>query len=199
MPRLDKALAFAADGNTLEVSGDPAPAIVFEATPTPVIHFQAEEPKTVPPENDKTPTAEELADRAKKLQDQETAFAARQDEARKASNGAIVDGLVSAGKVLPATADRLKTVFNALADEPLEFAAGEAKKSPAAELAALLGGAIKLVPVDEGKTSPGGTFDAKDVAADPDKITAAAKALQKDNPSLSFEAAVERVSTQQEG
>jgi len=197
MPRLDKALSFSADGDTLEISGDPADAVIFEAAPTPVHTIQEapKEPQKMDPTAEQIAEDKRLKEEATRLENERTAFAAERAEARKAGNKAIVDGLVASGKVLPAQADRLATVFNALDAEPLEFAAGEAKKSPAAELAELLGGAIKLVPVDEGRRTPGTQFNADEVKNDPNAITREARKLMEADKSLSFEAAVEQVTT----
>lgn len=198
MAPLKKALAFDADGH-LEATEAPADAWIEPADPTPVISFRAkEEPRTVERTPEQIAEDERLAAERTRLEEAQNAFNARVEEARKASNASLVDGLVASGKVLPKDAPRLKLVFNAIADEPLEFAAGEDKKSPAAELAAILGGAVKLVPVDEDRKSPSQQFTATDLKSDPDKIGAAARKLVEAEPGLTFEAAVERVS-QQEG
>lgn len=147
-------------------------------------------------------TQEQIDADAERLRTDRLAFEAEQRTARETANASIVDTLVAGGKLLPKDADRAKLIFNALDPAPLEFAAGEAKRSPAAELAALLGGAVKLVPVDDGRRSPVLKF-AADKDGDPDtasgKITAAARALMKEDESLTFEAAVERVTAEQEG
>jgi hypothetical protein len=124
MAPLTKALAFSAD-DKLEAIGDPAEAIVFEATPTPVISFRAEQESTVT--DKKEPTAAELAERESRLREQETQFAARQREAASTANAGIVDALVAGGKLLPKDRDRTLFVFNALAGtdhegKALEFA-----------------------------------------------------------------------------
>lgn len=188
MARLDtSALAFSADGETLEVDGDPAEAVLFEPTPTPIFTAHDDKEPAIMPD---VKTAEQIeADRVQLANDR-AAFAAEVKTNRETANATIVDGLVAAGKVLPANADDLKTVFNALDPAPLEFSAKDGAKSPAAALASILSTGVKLVPVDEDRRSPTGEFTATDTK-DAKSITAAAKALQAKDASLSFEAAVE--------
>lgn len=200
MPRLDKALAFAADGETIETTGAPAEAVLYEPEPTPV-RTVSEKPKEF---QAMEKTAEQLAQEAAALETSRTEFAAERKAAYEADNEARVDALIAGGKLLPADRDRTLLVFNALESAPLEFEAGKAKRSPAAELAAILGGAVKLVPVGEGRQSPANQFQAGgDKAADPQaearRLTARAKELQKADSSLSFEAAIEAAQAEQEG
>jgi hypothetical protein len=201
MPRLDKALAFSADDDNIETIGDPAPAVIEDAPPTPVLHFQSRQEPTPMAE----PTAEEIAESRRKLEADQLAFAASQRTARETANASTVDALVAGGKLLPAHRDRTLFVFNALGstdheDKALEFDAGDGKKlSPASALADLLGGAVKLVPVNEGRRAPSTEFNADEVKGDDKKITAAARKLMESDKTLTFEAAVEAVTEQQEG
>jgi hypothetical protein len=201
MPRLDKALAFSAEDDNIETTGDPAPAVIEDAAPTPVIHFQAPQE----PDPMAEPTAEEIAESRRQLEADQLAFAARQRETRATANAGIVDSLVAAGKVLPKDKDRVLFVFNALGDKDhedkaFEFDAGDGKKqSPAAALAEIFGGAVKLVPVDTNRQSPRSEFSSGGDLDTSSKITAAARTLMETDKSLTFEAAVERVTEQEEG
>lgn len=196
LKNLKAALSFSADGETLEIDGAPAPAIIFEAEPTPVFSVQPEEHNVDPAEQ----AAADLKAREDKLAADQLAFAATVTATRATANAAIVDGLVAGGKLLPKDADRAKLIFGALDAEPLEFEAGKEKRSASAELASLLSGGVKLAPVDEKRTSPAGEFSASDVdASDPKAIDSAARKLMADDSGLTFEAAVERVTAKQEG
>lgn len=194
LKNIKKALAFSAE-DELEVDGDPAPAVVFEAARNPTPTFTVTEESTVTTEK----TADELKAERETLDRERREFEAERETARKGANKSLVDGLVAAGRVLPADADRLATVFNALAPEPLEFEAGKEKRSPAAELADILSNGVKLVDTTGKRQSPNGSpeFSAED-KEDPKKIESAARALMKDDSSLTFEAAVARVTGQDE-
>jgi hypothetical protein len=193
LTNLKKALAFSAEDD-LEVDGDPAPAIILEQRREPTPTFSVHEESTVDPNQ---PTAEQLAERERKLKTDETAFAARVEEQRKTGNKTLVDGLVTAGRVTPAEADKLAHIFNALDAEPLEFEAGKEKRPAAAELAAIFAARDPVVDTSGERKTPLGSpeFSAED-AKDPAKISAAARALMKDNEDLTFEAAVAQVTGQ---
>ncbi len=191
MTKLSKALSFAADGETLEIDGDPAAALLFEPKPTEI--FTAHDDKEPVNMDPATKTEADLQADRDALAADRLAFAAEQRTARESSNATLVDGLVASGKLLPANAEDMKTVFNAIDPAPLEFSAKDGAKSPVAALAAILSTGVKLVPVDEGRQSPTGEFNADDKPKDADAITAAARAAITANPSLSFEAAVELV------
>jgi hypothetical protein len=194
LTNIKKALTFNADDDTFDVDGAPAPAVLFEAAVEPTPTFTVTEESNVA--DDKT--AEDLRKEREALDRERAEFAAERDSARKAGNKALVDGLVTAGKVLPANADKLALIFDALDAEPLEFEAGKDKRPAASELAALLGEGPRLVDVDGKPLSPSKEFDAKgDKPKTAGEITAAANALVKDEPGLTFEAAVERVTGQQ--
>jgi hypothetical protein len=194
LSNIKKALAFSAE-DELEVDGDPAPAVVFEAKRNPTPTFNVTEESTVANE----PTAEQIAADRAKLDEDRATFEAEREEARKSGNKALVDGLVAAGKVLPKDADRLGTIFNALDAEPLEFEAGKEKRSAAAELAAILADGVALVDTSGNRHSPDKQFEATDDASkDARVIDSKARELMEKDKSLTFEAAVARVSGQQE-
>lgn len=204
MAPLAKSLAFSADGDDLaglEVTGDPADAVVYAGAPTPVhTIFEAKEPPMSTP-TEKTP--EELAFEARETQiaEREAAAAKRIKTAFDASNSREVDALVAAGKVLPAEADALKTVFSAFDAEgdDLTFGAGDkaTKASAASALFAFMAGLPKRVPLGE-QHSPGTEFSAdgdKPVYKSGAEFTAAAEKLAKDK-GLTFEAASEELAEQ---
>lgn len=141
-------------------------------------------------------TPEQLAEREAALTRRETEFAASVKAGREATNAGLVNMLVASGRLLPADAPAATLIFNALDDEPLEFTAGEAKRSASSELAALLGKGAKLAPVNETRTSPTGEFTATD-ANDAKAIERGARKLMATDANLSFEAAVEAVTAQQ--
>jgi hypothetical protein len=201
MGSLQKALAFAADGETLIVEGDPAAAWVEEPVvePTPVI-FTA--PEAQPEPHVMEFTAEQIAENtrlkaeADKLKADRLAFEAEQTTAFAAGNASIVSGLVAAGKVLPNEADKLKLVFNAFGRDPIEFSATD-KATPASALAAFLDTALpKRLPIGD-RTSPSVEFTAPEAGSDwkaqADQIEAKARAKMATRPSLDFAAAVEEV------
>jgi hypothetical protein len=193
LSNIKKALAFSAE-DELEVDGDPAPAVVFDAArePTPTLTIQ-EESKVA-----EEKTAEQLAADRKALDDERAAFEAERENVRKGANKSLVDSLVTAGKVLPADADKLATIFNALDAEPLEFEAGKEKRSASAELADLLRNGVTLVDTTGKRESPTGapTF-AAEVKADPKKIENEARKLMESDKTLTFEAAVAQVTGQE--
>lgn len=199
--KLVKGLAF--EGDELQVTGDPADAVMFEAgepTEPTAVH-------RVPPKGEKkefetvadqeTPEAKALREGNEKLAADKLQFEADQKAVRDAANDAAIDGLVAKGKVLPAEAAGLKLIFGAIAPAPLEFEAGKPKLSPTAQLAAFLDTAItvKRAPVDSGRVSPETKFEATDTKS-AEEIEGAARELMKTRPGLSFEAAVSEVSGQ---
>jgi hypothetical protein len=196
LSNIKKALAFSADDeDLLEVDGDPAPAVMFESPrePTPVFSVSDKEP---PVTEATEKTADQLEADRKALDKDRLAFEAERTKAREDANAATVDSLVAAGKVLPANADSLKLVFNALSPEPIEFEAGKDKRGAASELAAILNAGPKVVDTDGKPLSPTDTFTAKaEDKDDPAKIEAAARKLMENDKSLTFEAAVEQVTT----
>lgn len=194
MGSLQKALAFDAAADIVTVEGDPADAIVFAGAPTPV-HFQFSTPEPIIMEKTPEQIAEDkrIADAAAALDKREQEFAARVKTQFEAGNASIVDGLVTAGKVLPAEADKLKTVFNALTSDVLEFSADD-KGTAAAALGTFLATALPArTPLGKAPLAPTGEF-AADQNDDPRSLTVKARELMEKDKSLTFEAAVEKVS-----
>jgi len=206
MPSLAKAFAFAAEdeaGDNLLVEAAPAPAWIEEPTPTAII-FTAKEPTMSLPDPNapKTKTADELAFEAR-----QDAFNKRVRAQFEAANNAAVDQLVRETKVLPAEADALKLAFNALDPEAeeLTFGAGdkETKATAVSHILSFMATALgKRVPTGE-RQSPALRFNADPenkpsnmttANSDAADLTTKANELVKANPSLSFEAAIERVS-----
>jgi len=200
MGSLQKALAFAADGETLIVDGPPAAAWVEDPTSTDIIFTAPEakpEPKAMEFTAEQKAENERLKAEADRLKADRLAFEAEQTTAFESGNASLVAGLVTAGKVLPAEADKLKMVFNALGRDTLEFSATD-KSTPAAALASFLGEALtKRVPIND-KLSPPTEFSAKDAPAGNWQSQAAdidgkARQRMKEKPSLDFVAAVEEI------
>lgn len=201
MSNLATAFSFNAE-DELIVEGEPAPAILYRAAPTEVFTVQ-EEPLTM----DETPEQKaareqreaEITAREEKLEADEAAFNARAETSRKAANKSRVAALVDAGRVLPADRDALETVFNALDDGELEFASDD-KGFAADKLASIIGKGPKLVDTSGEPISPQGdkTF-AAGKGASASEISAKARQLMSEDKSLSFEAAVEKVTEGQEG
>lgn len=202
MGTLQKALAFNAAGE-IEVSADPADAVVYAGKPTPV-HFIADpvqEQKPVEFTAEQKAENDRLAALAAAQTQRETEFAAREAKfaadmkaQRETSNAALVDGLVADAKVLPAEAPALKLVFNALGGDVLEFSA-EDKTTPAAKLATFLSTALpKRVPVGNQPLSPSNKFSATDIT-DPNQFNARVDALAKEE-GISISEATARLAAQ---
>jgi len=200
MGSLQKALAFDADGGLVS-EGDPADAVIFAPKPTEQhIIFESKEPDvdiTDPNHPDN------VAKRVEAQNKREQEFAARVKRQFDASNGASIDALVAAGKVLPGEVEGLKLAFGAFdaeADE-LTFGAGDktTTSSAASHLLAFMAAALpKRVPVDEGRTSPATEFGAKDAPtgdhhAQARALDQRARKLMEERPGLTFEAAIEEI------
>jgi len=205
MQPLRKALAFDADGGLI-AEEEPADAVIYAPPPTLTVYdfSTGETPKMA----DRTP--EEIAAEEKRLKDiadreaaqdrREQEFAARETRQFEAGNTTLIDGLVASGQVLPAEVGTLRTVFNALDREELEFGAADKsdKATASAKLAGFLATALgKRVPVDTGRVSPSAEFDAKD-ATSADDVEGRARALMEKRPGLTFEAAVGEVTGEAE-
>ncbi len=195
MASLQKALTFDAAEDTVVVDGDPADAIVFAGVPTPVhFEFSTQERNTVA---ELTPEQQAEQDRIAAadadLKRREGEFAARIRSQFEAGNASAVDALVREGKVLPAEADKLKTVFNALSADELTFSADD-KGTASGALASFLSTALpKRVKVEGERTSPTTEFNA-DENDDATTLDAKARKLMAEKPGLTFEAAIEKVS-----
>ena len=138
-----------------------------------------------------------LAEERRQFEADKLAFAASVTSQFEASNSSIVDSLVAAGKVLPAEAPTLKLAFNALGRDELEFGAADKsdKATAATKLAGFLANALpKRIPVDSGRTSPTGEFEAVEYKT-PAAFNAAAEKLAEDE-GLTFAAAAEKLADQ---
>jgi hypothetical protein len=175
-------LRFSADDSALEADEPPSDALVFmaEEKPTGVQNITETPPEPADKEPE-MPTPEELKARedaaaeqerknkeeSDRLANERNEFAAERTRIREAGTTAIVDGLVGAGKVLPAEKDDLATVLNALPVQALKFSAGE--KDPREALVAILDQLPKRAPVgDPPKSAEGdktfGTDGGKEAA-----------------------------------
>lgn len=206
MTPLADAFSFSAEGD-LVIEGDPAEAIIFTAPATPVITLQEERPAMTDEEKRALEAREAQAaadakaneDERNRLAAERAEFAAKAETSRKSANKVRVNGLVTAGKVLPADAPSLEMVFNALDDGELEFAADD-KGSAADKLVAILSkGAVG--PKRE-RTSPTGektlNFEATgDLARDAKSAETAARELMKEDSTLTFSAALARATGQE--
>lgn len=194
MEPLAKAFSFAADG-VLVVDGPPAEAVIYAGAPTPTITiFASKEPAMELPKTAEQIAAETAfaAERAQLEADRAT-FAAQVKATTESGNAALVDGLVASGKVLPAEADALKLVFNALGNDELTFAA-DRKGAASIELARFLGNALpKRVAIDEGRISPTDQFSADNKGKTAEELTAKANAMIEKNPGMTFAAAMEKI------
>jgi hypothetical protein len=188
MPPLAQAFAFSAD-DVMSVTGDPAPAIVFEAAPTPVITV-SEPPAAAPAapvENNTVATEAEIAQREAAIAERERiaaereqTFAAEQRTARETANAAQVDALVAATKVLPADRDNLVAAFNAVADaDVIAFASDDKlpKATPAAIIASIMAKGGNVTPAAPAGSSadalsPSFSADGNTAVADLDKVRA---------------------------
>lgn len=194
-------LKFSADEAAIETPTAPDTAVVFALEPTPTVTVTSKGAPKVADEN--TFTAEErdalIAERdaAKARADQ---LAADQQTAREAANVAFCADMVTAGKLVPAAKDDLAKVLNAIAPEPLQFAA-DRTEAPADVLKRLLASAKPMIAF-------GTLVDPKDDAkkATVDKTTgegldAAALAFQAEEKAkgreVTFTAALEHVAAEQ--
>lgn len=142
----------------------------------------------------------------------EAALAAREAdlEAREAhiahsDHVSFAEGLVQAGKLLPASKDGLVAILDALPGHAsVSFAEGEEKVSPGAALRKLLEeqpqvvsyGALDLPEGPDGRSAKGAAFAADGKAVDPTLLALHEKALahQRLHPGITYEAAVAAVS-----
>jgi hypothetical protein len=189
-------LKFSDDGLGLEFSVDPAPAEVLaqEPAPTPVVIVTdpapQQEPKNMPLSEAEIAALQEKAARADTAEAEATRlreaeekrvrdFAAAEETRRRTEDEAAVAQLVTDGKVLPAEADDVKTLFAALPTESLTFSTGAAE--PRAALKTFLTGLPKRAPgAGKDPISPTGAtdFSATDAAAAAEKARKDAEARQ---------------------
>jgi hypothetical protein len=184
----DTSLAFAADGVTLEISGDPMDAVVFDAAPepatgvvvvtdTPPAATPAPTPAAPAATEETTMTPEQIAAKEAELKAREEAAEAREKQfaadakaARESANASTVEALITSGKVLPADKADLVAAFNAVdGGEVIAFAADATKKaSPVAIIAGILAKGGKVTPAGEGQQSS--TEDNAEFSADSGKV-----------------------------
>jgi len=201
LSQVAKGLAFSADGETVDVLGPPADAVVY-APPATTVFTVHDDPKEPTP-MERTP--EQIAadeQRAREFTAREDAIAAREEAAAKrirsqfeASNSAAIDGLVREGKILPAEVADLKTAFNALDPEAEELTFGAGDKAvtstAASRILTFMASALsKRVPLGE-RDSPAGEPGEREFAS-PAEFRAAAHAMAKDE-GITFEAATEKL------
>lgn len=190
--------SFAADGETIEVGGAPADAVVFDAEPEPatgVVTITEPAPAPAAPtpspapaatqETDMTPeeikaAQDKLAADQKAHDDRVAQFAADQKTAREGANTATVAALVRDGKVLPADQADLVAAFNAVDDgEVIAFAsdANKAKASPVSIIAGIIAKGGKVTPAGDPSLSP--TDDNTEFSADGARVTELEKVRQE--------------------
>lgn len=184
MKPLAESFAFAAD-DSLEITGDPAEAVVFDAAPTPVLTVTDDNQAGAAPAATQEPsvaTEKEIKDREdaiaareKAAEDREKEFAAKAEEARNAANLSTVERLVADSKVLPADKDDLVAAFNAVdGGELIAFASDDkkAKASPVSIIAGIMAKAGNVVPTGEDPVSPQFTADGEGKPGELEKVRA---------------------------
>jgi hypothetical protein len=186
------ALKFSADDTLLESDEPPADAVIFAVDDRPTGVQRITEPAPEKEFSAVPMSSEEIAAKEKELQDRQDAmdrrdreFAAAETTRRQGENKAAIDKAVADGKVLPAEAEDLAAIFNALPVQALTFAVGGAQE-PRQRLASFLEALPPRTPGDEsGKPplSPGA--DGKEFSATPEAKAAADGALAAANKGLS--------------
>ena len=172
----------------------------MEADPAPNPGFTAPPQKEDPPVSDPDPAfAEREADVARR----EAAVRAREREIAHADNASFAEGLVTEGKLLPASKDRVVALLDALpGDESVSFADG-AKATPGATLREILSAQPKAVsfgqldlPKDAATEAETASFAADGKEVDPAGLETHRKALdyQRAHPGTDYIAAVKAVS-----
>ena len=169
-----------------------APAIADPIPP------KKEEPAVTQPDPSFAAREAELATR-------EAEIAAREARISHSDHVSFAEGLVQAGKLLPASKDGLVAILDALPGHAsVEFAAGEEKVSPGAALRKLLEeqpqvvsyGAMDLGEGPGAGSGGGAAFAADGRAVDPTLLALHQKALeyQRLHPGATYDAAVAAVS-----
>lgn len=144
-----------------------------------------------------------FAAREADLTEREKRIAEREAAQVHTDNVAFAEKLVADGKLLPASRDKVVAILDALpTQETVSFAAGEAKRAPAAALREVLEAQPKIVsfgaldlPAGEGAGKPA-SFAADGRAVDADGLATHQKALeyQRHHPGTEYMDAVRAVS-----
>lgn len=170
--------------------------------------------QTMPPEPETEPEPKEepavtkqpdpaFAAREAEIAEREKAIAAREKAAAHADNAAFAERLVTEGKLLPVSKDKVVAILDALPGEAtVAFAEGAAKVAPAAALREVLEAQPKVVSfgaLDLGADPAGGKpaeFAADGKAVDTAELALHHKALdyQRAHPGTDYMAAVRAVS-----
>ena len=174
----------------------PAAPSFAETQSTPIITTPREEP----PVTDRNDPA--FAERDAALTAREKALADRERAAIHAENLSFAEGLVAAGKLIPASRDKVVAILDALpAAAAVSFSEGSAALTPAAALREVLEAQPKIVSfggMDLGEDPAAGgaaSFAADGKAVDPEGLARHNKALayQRAHPGTDYIAAVHAV------
>ncbi|TCM84791.1 hypothetical protein [Rhodovulum steppense] len=178
------------------ISADPGDKPVVAAPDTPA----------VPPDQKKEPAVSQqpdpaFAEREATLTAREEQLKARERDLAHADNVAFAEGLVTEGRLLPASKDKVVAILDALpAETSVSFAAGEAI-TPAAAIRQVLAEQPKVVSfgaldLPEAGQSDGASFAADGKPVDPAGLELHHKALtfQRANPGTAYMDAVRAVS-----
>ncbi|ARE40903.1 Phage protein [Rhodovulum sp. P5] len=178
----------------LEDADDPKPRFAAPATP------ESKEPKVTKP--DPAPDAAD-ATRTADLDAREAELAAREAAAAHAEHAAFAEGLVTEGRLLPASKDQVTALLDALPGEAtVAFAEGGEKIAPGAALRQLLAAQPKIVAFgehdlgDDPEAGAAAAFaaDGKPVDRAALDLHARAMAWQKEHPGTDYISAVKAVS-----
>lgn len=169
---------------------DTPPRTIFSAPPSPA-----------PKEPSVTKIDPAFATREANVTAREEALTKREREIARADNVAFAEGLVTEGRLLPASKDKVVAILDALpAEASVSFAEGEAKISPVAAIRAVLAEQPKVVsfgaldlPADANGDAASFAADGKQV--DGDQLARHEKALgyQRQHPGTSYLDAVRAV------
>lgn len=174
----------------------------------PAVGFTAPADPPAPSPTEKEPAVTQpdpaFAAREAEVAAREAALAEREAALRHADHASFAERLVTEGRLLPASRDRVVAILDALPlEESVSFAAGEAAISPAAAIRAVLEAQPVVVSYGAHDTgdAPGSrdhaaTFSADGKPVDAERLELHARALahQKANPGCDYIAAVIAVS-----
>jgi hypothetical protein len=181
-------LQFSADDSAIEGEA-PEPAVIFAEKSTPTVTIT--EPKGAPKVELTQEQFDALEAENKRLKDAADARALSDENARKASNVAFVDKMVTEGRLLPGHKAVFTELFNRLPVEEVQFDA-DTKGTLADELKKVLQAASPQIIFEA--LSP--TGEKQTGKLDAGQITAKANQMVKDGQAVSFEAAVEAIEKQ---